>query len=127
MIILGQARPAPLPASLARFRGDLAGRPFKRFGSFSLLGKRRITLRRTQRSRRDLVGPYRFEGRLLGRAPRRTGPGQIRFEAYLYRRRPGRKDRRLLRTRLLATAGTTVLLAGPRYRRGRLIFALSCR
>ena len=80
-----------------------------------------------ERSRRDLVGPYRFEGRLLGRSARRAGRSQIRFEAYLYRRRPGRKDRRLLRTRLLATAGTTVLLAGPRYQRGRLILALSCR
>lgn len=127
VIILGQTKRAPLPASLTRFRRDLAGGPFRRFGAFSLLGKRQTTLRSARRSRRDLIGPYRFEGRLLGRSAPRKGVSQIRFEAYLYRHRPGRKDRRLLRTRLLATPGTTVLLAGPRFQGGRLIFALTCR
>ncbi len=127
-IIEGRKQPGAFPRALRRLRSRLAGQPFKRFRSFRLLKKTTLSLATGRRTRRRLVGPYRFEGQLLARVVTARHRSRLQFRLSLYRQRVSMKPgKRLLRTTLELDRGGTLFLAGPRYRAGRLIFALTCR
>ena len=127
-IIHGLKKPGAFPADLKPLQSRLAGKPFQRFKSFKLLKTKVLPLATGRLTRKSLVGPYRFEGQLLARVIAAKGRKRLRFQLSLYRRRARMKAaKRLLHTKLVIDQGGTMFLAGPRYKCGRLIFALTCK
>jgi hypothetical protein len=128
LIIHGLKTPAPFPRSLKHLRSRLTAKPFKVFRSFQLLRKKTLPLATGRLTRAPLVGPYRVEAQLLSRLHTRAHKSRLQMRLSLFRKRSRHRGaKRLLRTKLVIDQGGTLFLAGPRYKAGRLILALTCK
>jgi hypothetical protein len=128
LIIQGLDQPGPLPKSLSPLRSQLESRPFTRFRSFRLLGRRSVALVSGERRRASLVGPYVLEAELLAQVTSPSGLDRLRFVLTLDKlNKQQRSPKRVLKSVLVLDRGGTLFLAGPRYERGTLVLGLSCR
>lgn len=128
LVIQGRKTPGAFPANLRHLRSRLAAKPFKVFRSFELLGTKTLPLATGRLTRAALVGPYRVEAQLLSRLRARRRKPRLQLQLSLFRKRTRLEGaKRLLRTKLVIDQGGTLFLAGPRYRAGRLILALTCK